>query len=256
MDDNKMGITDSSDVKTNSGADKHKVSSYERERSRAELEDILAAEMERTSAATEIEYEMATDAEEEKKRVARLDSYDWIQSIVSTLVVVILAFIFIGRQTGVSGISMRNTLYDDDSVFVTSMFYTPKNGDIVIIKSDAFTDQLLVKRVIATQGQTLDINFDTNEVFVDGVVLNEPYIREPTRESRDFRGPVTVPEGCVFVMGDNRNQSRDSRESTVGFVDVREIIGKVHFIILPGMDKDNGIPRDWSRLGSVYKNMP
>ena len=223
---------------------------------RDELDELLSFEIEPLAIEQDGGEENEAEAEEEKARAARTDAYDWIQSIVSTLVIVILAFIFIGRQTGVTGVSMRNTLHNDDSVIVTGLFYKPKYGDIVIIKSDAFTDQLLVKRVIATEGQTIDINFETNEVLVDGIVLNEPYIREPTRERLDFNGAVTVPDGCVFVMGDNRNQSRDSRDSDVGFIDEREIIGKVHFIILPGMDKDNGIPRDWSRLGSPYKTLP
>ncbi|NLB29175.1 MAG: signal peptidase I [Clostridiales bacterium] len=211
---------------------------------------MLAAEMNRAD---------ELDEEEEKKRSSRLDVYDWIQSIVSTLIIVILAFIFIGRQIGVDGTSMRDTLHDADSVFVTGLFYTPHYGDIIIIKVDAYNDKPLVKRVIANEGQTIDINFDTSEVIVDGKVLYEPYIKEPTRVSLDFSGEVTVPEGCVFVMGDNRNASRDSRDMEIGFIDVRNVIGKVHFILFPGGTKaDSAVtaPRDWSRIGSVYKTLP
>ena len=247
MDDIKKTATDSSAEET--GADiTPEVSADEREK----LAEKPAMEMNGTAA----EMDSLGKSEAEKKRAASLELYDWIQSIVSTLVIVILAFIFIGRQTGVLGTSMRDTLHNNDSVFITSLFYTPKNGDIVIIKTDAFAETLLIKRVIAVEGQTIDINFETNEVFVDGVVINEPYIREPTRERLNFNGEVTVPEGCVFVMGDNRNASRDSRDDAVGFVDVRNIIGKAHFIIFPGKEKNSSEPRDWSRLGSVYKNLP
>lgn len=214
---------------------------------RAELVKKLAEELERIDA-IEAEKEQA----EEKKTESRLELYDWIQSIVSTLVIVILAFIFIGRQIGVDGTSMTNTLQHKDSVFVTSLLFTPKYGDIIIIKVEAFEEKPLVKRVIATEGQTININFDTSEVLVDGVVLDEPYIREPTRVSYNFDGEVTVPEGCVFVMGDNRNGSIDSRHDDVGFVDTRNIIGKVHFVLLPG--KPEYSTRDWSRIGSVYRN--
>lgn len=237
-----QGLTDGS---FDSEYDENGVSPEERERSREELVKQLAAEMNR------IDEEQAVK-EEEKKRTARLDAYDWIQSIVSTLLIVIIAFIFIGRQIGVDGTSMRDTLHHEDSVFVTSLFYTPKYGDILIIKVAAYGDTPLVKRVIATEGQTININFDTSEVSVDGVVLSEPYIREPTKVRHNFEGEVTVPEGCVFVMGDNRNASIDSRHELVGFVDVRNIIGKVHVILLPGADQYEA--RDWSRIGSVYRN--
>ena len=254
MDDNKKEIQDSpeeiavADNTPDASAD-------ERERSREELADKLAAEMSRAAAEPEDTETPETEPEDDKKSAARLDIYEWIQSVVSTLVIVILAFIFIGRQTGVNGTSMRDTLHNKDSLFVSDLFFTPKYGDIVIIKAAAFED-LLVKRVIATEGQTIDINFDTSEVIVDGVVLNEPYINEPTKVRHDFNGEVTVPEGCVFVMGDNRNASGDSRSNTVGFVDVRNIIGKAHFMIMPGRDKKTNEPRDWSRFGSVYKNLP
>ena len=256
MDDRKNEITDLPVEKAGGSIVVPEVSAAERERSREELAGKLAVEMDRVEAAIDIAEILETEKEDEKKRASRLEMYDWIQSIVSTLVIVILAFIFIGRQTGVDGISMRNTLHNNDSVFVTGLFYKPHYGDIVIIRVESYGESLLVKRVIATEGQTVDINFETNEVFVDGVVLNEPYIREPTRERHDFSGEVTVPEGCIFVMGDNRNSSRDSRDGLVGFVDVRDVIGKVRFVIFPGKDKNSDEPRDWSHIGSVYKTLP
>ncbi|MDR3209053.1 MAG: signal peptidase I [Oscillospiraceae bacterium] len=189
----------------------------------------------------------APDAE---KRSFSREMYDWIQCIVSTVVLILLLFTFVGRQIGVIGPSMLDTLHDKDRLIITNLFYTPKYGDIIIIKTDFFGDNPIVKRVIATEGQTVDIDFGTHEVKVDGVILNEPYINEPTAKREDFSGPVTVPPGCLFVMGDNRNYSTDSRSETVGFVDTRNVLGKVLLIVLPGTDSF-GL-RDWSRVGSPY----
>ncbi|MDR2420938.1 MAG: signal peptidase I [Oscillospiraceae bacterium] len=186
---------------------------------------------------------------------ARLEIYDWLQCIVSTMITVILAFIFIGRQISVVGDSMLQTLHDNDKVLVTNVLYTPEYGDIVIIKAESFGETPLVKRVIATEGQEINIDFATRVVTVDGVALDEPYINEPTSVEGDFRGPVKVPEGCIFVMGDNRNRSTDSRFERVGFVDARNVLGKVHFVTMPGKDGNYGL-RDWSRVGSVYRTTP
>jgi signal peptidase I len=134
---------------------------------------------------------------------------------------------------------------------MTNLFYTPKNGDIVIFRSpsDKFDGTPLVKRVIAVEHQEIDINFETGDVMVDGTVIPESYINEPTHSRLDFRGPITVPEGHVFVMGDNRNGSSDSRCSDIGMVDTRYILGKVLFIAIPGGTEFS--PRDWSRFGFV-----
>ena len=182
---------------------------------------------------------------------ARMEFYDWLQCIISAIICGIFIFVFIGRTIGVEGDSMRDTLYWYDRVVMTNLFYTPKNGDIVIFSppTDAFGDTPLVKRIIAIEGQTIDINFDTGDVIVDGIVLNEPYIKELTRNRIHFSGKATVPAGHVFVMGDNRNASSDSRDDRVGMVDTRYIIGKVLFVAIPGGNANS--PRDWSRFGVV-----
>ena len=192
--------------------------------------------------------EAAPDSTADK---SRMDAYDWLQCIVTALVCGIFIFVFIGRTIGVDGTSMLQTLHHHDRVVMSNLFFTPKYGDIVIFHSSSedFGGTPLVKRVIAVAGQTVDINFDTNEVFVDGKLLNEPYINEPTRIRSDFEGPVTVPEGHVFVMGDNRNRSSDSRDHRVGMVDTRQILGKVLLLLIPGGDKDQ--PRSWLRFGFV-----
>ncbi len=160
--------------------------------------------------------------------------FDWIQCIVSALVACILIFVFIGRTVGVDGESMLPTLENGDRLIITRLFYSePQYGDIVVLRKDSFKETPIIKRVIATEGQTVDIGFETGVVYVDGVALDEPYTNEPTNVQEDFEGPVTVPENCVFVMGDNRNHSADSRMESIGCVDVRYIIGHVVLRLTP-----------------------
>ncbi|MDR2590614.1 MAG: signal peptidase I [Oscillospiraceae bacterium] len=188
----------------------------------------------------------------EKARKARMELYDWIQCIVTALICGILIFVFIGRTIGVDGSSMERTLLNNDRVIMLNLFYTPKNGDIIVFKPthERFHNVPLVKRVIATEGQTLDIDFANNEIIVDGVVISEPYIRSITTSKYGFEGPITIKPGHVFVMGDNRSGSTDSRDVDVGQVDTRYILGKVHFILIPG--ESFGSPRDWNRFGFVH----
>ena len=162
------------------------------------------------------------------------DTYDWIQSLTSALMFCVIIFVFFIRLVYVNGNSMYPTLNNNDLMLVSRFLYTPMTGDIVVFKKDAYDDsKALVKRVIATEGQVINMNFETGQVFVDGVELKEDYIRELTRNKLDFIGPQTVPEGCVFVMGDNRNESTDSRNILIGMVDSRLIIGKVLYVIYP-----------------------
>jgi len=185
---------------------------------------------------------------EDKAARVKMELYDWLQCLVTAIICGVLIFVFLGRTIGVDGRSMLQTLKHNDRVIISNLFYSPKNGDIIVFQSPA--DQFehpLVKRVIATENQTVDINFDNGNVFVDGILLNEPYINTSTTSMHDFREPVTIPRGFVFVLGDNRNSSTDSRDNIVGLVDTRYILGKVLFILIPGAD-DGGI-RDWNRFG-------
>ena len=158
---------------------------------------------------------------------------DWLQTIVTALVACILIFVFLGRTVGVIGPSMEQTLIEGDRLIISNLFYTPKYGDIVVLRKDTFKDEPIIKRVIATEGQTVDIDFETGVVYVDGAALDEPYANTPTTLREDFEDPVTVPEGSVFVMGDNRNRSTDSRTESIGCVDTRYIIGRAVFRIYP-----------------------
>lgn len=167
------------------------------------------------------------------ERSARRDIYDWMQCIVVAIIVCVLLFSFFVRLVDVVGESMLPTLENGDKIIVSNLFYEPKQGDIIVFRKDEYRPEPLVKRVIAVGGQTVDIDFDLGIVYVDGEALDEPYIAELTTDPIDFAGPVEVPEGSVFVMGDNRNYSTDSRYSQIGCVDVRSIMGKVYYTVFP-----------------------
>lgn len=177
----------------------------------------------------------------EKTKKREGDLFDWLQCIVTALVACVLIFVFIGRTIGVVGSSMVPTLEQGDRLIISKLFYTPQQGDIVVLQKDSFADYPLIKRVIATEGQTVDIDFDAGVVYVDGVALDEPYTAEPTVVREDFDEPVTVPEGCIFVMGDNRNRSTDSRTDSIGCVDTRLIMGKALLRLTP-----------LSKFGTIY----
>ena len=189
--------------------------------------------------------EIEADAADDKKKKAPneiTDLYDWLQCIVSALVTCILLFTFVARTCGVVGPSMENTRYEGERLIVSNLFYTPQRGDIVILRKDSFRDEPIVKRIIALEGQTVDIDFIAGAVYVDGELLEEDYIKEPTYRSLDFEGEIKVPEGCVFVLGDNRNHSNDSRDALIDCVDTRYIIGKAYWRISPV-----------ERFGSLYE---
>lgn len=168
-----------------------------------------------------------------EERSVRRDIYDWMQCIVVAIIACVLLFSFFVRLVDVVGESMLPTLQSGDKIVVSNLFYEPKQGDIIVFRKDEYKEQPLVKRVIAVEGQTIDIDFNRGIVYVDGEPIDEPYIAEPTTEPMDFNGEVKVPEGCIFVMGDNRNHSTDSRLDTIGFVDKRCIMGKVYFTLFP-----------------------
>ena len=166
----------------------------------------------------------------------RAEVYDWIQCVIFALVFYVLLFVFAVRMVNVVGHSMVPTLEQSDKVVISNLFYHPKQGDIVVLRKQTLMDEPIVKRIIATEGQTVDIDFDDGVVYVDGKALDEPYINEPVHERENFEGKITVPEGCVFVMGDNRNASTDSRDSRLGMVDERYILGHVQSVVFPISD--------------------
>jgi len=195
-----------------------------------DYERFAQEELERSEAVKQEE----ASAAEEKKEGSEL--FDWIQCLVSALIFCVLLFTFFVRTIGVIGHSMEPTFHNGDRVVISNLFYTPKQGDVVVLRKESFQTEPIIKRVIATEGQLVDIDFEAGIVYVDGVVLDEPYTAEPTTEPLDFEGEILVPENCVFVMGDNRNHSSDSRRDTIGCVDERYIIGRVLLRVLPFSD--------------------
>ena len=191
---------------------------------------------------------LRTEAPKEKGR----ELYEWIQALVCSVLAVVLLFTFGVRLIGVDGRSMVPTLQDGDRLLVlNSMFcggYAP--GDIVVLRKESFLPTPIVKRVIAVEGQVVDVDFGSGVVFVDGKPLQEEYIQERTFTAEGTVFPLTVPEGCVFVLGDNRNHSTDSRDARLGTVDTRYIIGRAVFLAFPGPDAVTGM-REYNRMGGI-----
>ena len=189
-------------------------------------------------------HELEDEAAEKKKRKKKTQKkdgasgfvtglFDWASAFIFALIFVIVLMTFCFRLVDVDGDSMLNTLQNENKVIITGLNYEPAVGDIVVISHGAELDKTLVKRVIAVGGQTVDINSETGEVTVDGIVIDEPYINGKTTQIGDMSFPVKVADGTVFVLGDNRPISKDSRFTEVGLIDDDAIIGKVFFRISP-----------------------
>ena len=177
----------------------------------------------------------------------------YMHDLVYLLAIVVVVFLLLFRVVVVSGTSMNNTLMNGDYLLlVGDIFYRqPKQGDVIVASKKTFENGApIVKRVIATEGQWVDIDFKSGIVYVDNVALDEPYTLTPTTTPEGVKFPLQVKEGCVFVMGDNRNDSKDSRDPDIGLIDRREILGKVLFLFFPG-DNYNRVERDFGRIGVV-----
>ena len=190
--------------------------------------------------------------EEEQKKPAGRDLYEWAQALVCSVLAVVVLFTFVIRLIGVDGHSMVPTLQDGDRLMVLTSLLDDQYeyGDIVVLRKDTFLEEPIVKRVIATEGQMVDIDFASGDVYVDGELLEEDYINEPTYVEEGTQFPLTVPEGSIFVMGDNRNHSSDSRSSDLGTVDTRYVIGRAVFLMFPGADEGT-TSRDFGRIGPI-----
>ena len=175
----------------------------------------------------------------------------YAHDLVYLLGAILVAFLILFRVVIVSGPSMQDTLVDGDYLLLIGKpFYTnPARGDIIVAAKDSYGNGTpIIKRIIATEGQVVDIDFQNSIVSVDGEVLDEPYIKTPTTMFEGTEFPLLVEPGCVFVLGDNRGNSKDSRDPVIGQIDTREIIGKAVLLFLPGTDGGN-IERDYSRIG-------
>ena len=195
--------------------------------------------------------EMTEEAASQRETPGR-ELYEWTQALVGSVLTVVLVFTFLIRLIGVDGHSMVPTLQNGDRLLVLSSLLDSdyEYGDIVVLREESFLEEPIVKRVIATEGQTVDIDFEAGVVYVDGEALDEPYINEPTYMEEGTEFPLTVPEGCIFVMGDNRNHSSDSRDSRLGTVDTRCVLGKAVFLAFPGADDVTG-KREFGRIGLI-----
>ena len=196
----------------------------------------------------------------ERKENKQERKLNWKQNIVLymhdllyMMVTIFVLFLLIFRVIVVSGSSMYDTLLDGDYLLlVSNLFYRdPQQQDIIVVSKESFDNGApIIKRVIATEGQTVDIDFHAGIVYVDGQPLDEPYAYTPTNVAEGMLFPLTVEKDCVFAMGDNRNGSRDSRDPIIGQIDKREILGKAIFLFLPATDEGRSGP-DYNRIGAI-----
>lgn len=161
--------------------------------------------------------------------------YNWLEALVWVPIALTLVFTFFGRITPVDGISMLPTLQARDVMLIQSLGYTPRQGDVVVLtKPFATITGPIVKRVVAVGGQQVDIDYAAGTVSVDGVVLDEPYLLEGMAEPwYENHTSVVVPDGSIFVMGDNRNHSADSREERLGYIHEDYVLGKAALALWP-----------------------
>lgn len=187
-----------------------------------------------------------------KKPTGMQAFYKEMREILMILAVFMLIYVLFFRVVVVVGDSMNDTLVDGDRLLLISstLYNNPKQGDIIVASKDSFRNgECIIKRVIATEGQVIDIDFATGAVYVDGEEIEELYLASPTLDNEGMVFPLTVAEGCVFVMGDNRGDSQDSRSPQIGLIDEREILGKVIFLLIPGSDREHAF--EIGRIGVV-----
>ena len=208
----------------------------------------------------DFETEERTDEQTQNSKEPKVaELFYWVDTVVIALISVVIIFSLFFRVATIVGPSMQNTLYSGERVIISNFFYTPEYGDIVVVSRNTNNSvdsadtsrEPIIKRVIATEGQYVDINFETGKVYVGAdlsnmVELSEPYANGPTNLRYDIEFPVYVKEGHIFVLGDNRNNSTDSRSSSIGdlgLIDERYVLGKAIYRIWP-----------FDSIGGLYEN--
>ena len=190
-----------------------------------------------------------------KKLTPQQSFFKDVKDILVIVCLFMVVYVLFFRAVVVVGDSMFDTLASGDRLLVLNnlVYKETKQGDIIVASKDSFRGgECIIKRVIATEGQVVDIDFKTGTVYVDGQALDEPYIYSPTTRPEGMKFPLTVEDGCVFVMGDNRVESMDSRNPTIGLIDEREILGKAFFLLWPGTGTDDHpMDFDLGRIGVV-----
>ena len=187
------------------------------------------------------------------KETAEKTYIPYLHDLVTLIAGVILVFSLLFRVVVVFGPSMNATLIDGDWLLLLSntIYKAPQKGDIIVASKDSFDDGApIIKRVIALEGEKVDIDFEAGIVYVNDIPLDEPYTLTPTNQKEGITFPIVVDDGCIFVMGDNRNVSKDSRSTDIGLIDCREVLGKAIFLFFPG-DNDGHYERDFNRIGVV-----
>lgn len=177
----------------------------------------------------------------------------YLHDLVFLIAGVLLVFSLLFRVIVVSGPSMKSTLVDGDWLLLldNTFYHEYDRGDIVVVSKKSYDDGTpIIKRVVATEGQTVDINFDAGIVYVDGQPLEEVYTNTPTNLEEGMEFPLTVDDGCIFVLGDNRNESKDSRSPEIGLINRSEVLGKAILLLFPGNEKGE-LKREFSRIGGI-----
>ncbi len=170
---------------------------------------------------------------DQKQRETNAAFLDWFDALIFALTIVLVLLLFVARTVNIKGESMLPTLESGDQILARSFLYKPKRGDIVVIDEYTQFGVPLVKRIIGVGGDTIDLDAHSGDIYVNSQKIDEPYLAPGITRESNVSFPLTVPEGKLFLMGDNRESSQDSRDQDIGFIDERDVLGQGFFRLLP-----------------------